>query len=137
MNNFKLDTNPKIESGFKIPDSYFDGFSEKVMQQLPKEEPKVVSFYSRNIRWIYSAAAIIVLSLSIPIVNQFQNNSEEALNSEIENYLSYHSTLSDDDLVELMDNEDIAKINIDATIEDKALEETLSNTNNIEEYITN
>jgi hypothetical protein len=137
MKDFKLDSNEKITSGFKIPDHYFDDFSEKVMQQLPKEEPKVISFYARNKRWIYSAAAVLVLALSVPIVYHMQNNDTEMTSSEVENYLVTNTTLSDDDIVNLLEQEDIDQLKEAAPIEKEALEETLSNTPEIEQYITN
>ena len=112
MNDFKLDNEPKIKSGFQIPENYFDTFSEKVMNQLPKEEPKVVSLWDRNKRWIYSAAAVLVLSLTIPLANQFQSTSTEVATTEtneIENYLAYHASLSDEEIIKLLDKEDIAE----------------------------
>lgn len=137
MKDFKLDTNEKITSGFKIPDHYFDDFSEIVMQKLPKEEPKVISFYARNKRWIYSAAAVLVLALSVPIVYHMQNNDTEMTSSEVENYLVTNTTLSDDDIVNLLEQEDIDQLKEAAPIEKEALEEALSNTPEIEQYITN
>lgn len=137
MKDFKLDSNEKITSGFKIPDNYFDDFSEKVMQRLPKEEPKVISFYARNKRWIYSAAAVLVLALSVPIVYQMQNKEAEMTSSEVENYLVNNTTLSDDDIVNLLEQEDIDKLKEEAPIEKEALEEALSNNPEIEQYITN
>jgi hypothetical protein len=137
MKDFKLDSNEKITSGFKIPDHYFDDFSEKVMQQLPKEEPKVISFYARNKRWIYSAAAVLVLALSVPIVYHMQNNDTEMTSSEVENYLVTNTTLSDDDIVNLLEQEDIDQLKETTPIEKEALEEALSNTPEIEQYITN
>lgn len=137
MNNFKLDTNEKITSGFKIPEDYFETFSEKVLNQLPSEEPKVISFYAKYNRIFYAAAAIIVLALSIPIANQLQNNGNEMASNEIENYLTQHSTISDDDIVNLLDTEDIENIKIDNKIENEALEEVLLNNSQIEDYITN
>ena len=138
MKDYKLDTNEKITSGFKIPDNYFDDFSEKVMLQLPKEEPKVLSFYARNKRWIYSAAAVLVLALSVPIVYQMQNKEQETTSNEVESYLVNHTTLSDDDVVNLLDQEDIDKLKkTDTPIEKEALEDALSNNTEIEQYITN
>lgn len=137
MKDFKLDSNEKITSGFKIPDNYFDDFSEKVMQRLPKEEPKVISFYARNKRWIYSAAAVLVLALSVPIVYQMQNKEAEMTSSEVENYLVNNTTLSDDDIVNLLEQEDIDKLKEETPIEKEALEEALSNNPEIEQYITN
>jgi hypothetical protein len=138
MKDFKLDSNEKITSGFKIPDNYFDDFSEKVMQRLPKEEPKVISFYARNKRWIYSAAAVVVLALSVPIVYQMQNNETEMTSNEVESYLVNHTTLSDEDIVNLLDQEDIEKLKkADAPMEKSAIEDALSNNTEIEQYITN
>jgi hypothetical protein len=138
MKDFKLDSNEKITSGFKIPDTYFDDFSEKVMQRLTKEEPKVISFYAKNKRWLYSAAAVVVLALSVPIVYQMQNNETEMTSKEVESYLVNHTTLSDDDVVNLLDQEDIEKLKKgDTPIAKEALEDVLSNNTEIEQYITN
>ncbi len=137
MKDFKLDTHPKITSGFIIPEDYFDTFSEKVMQKLPKEEPKVVSFYAKNKRLLFSAAAILVVALSIPIVYQIQNREQELSSNDVENYIVNHTSLSDEDIVNLLDQEDIDKLNIETPIEKEALEEVLSSNTNLEQYITN
>ena len=34
MKTFKLENEPKITTGFKTPDHYFDAFSTKVLQQI-------------------------------------------------------------------------------------------------------
>ena len=107
------------------------------MLQLPKQEPKVLSLWDKNKRWLYASAAVVVLSLSIPIMNVIKNDSDEVNTAEVENYLSYHSTLTDDDIVELLDSEDLDKLNITNTIEDKQIEDILSDNSNLEEYITN
>ena len=69
MKDFKLDSEPKISSGFTTPDDYFDTFSEKILAQLPKEEPKVISIFNRRKTWYFAAAAVFVAMLSIPIYN--------------------------------------------------------------------
>jgi hypothetical protein len=140
MNDFKLDNEPKIKSGFQIPEHYFDSFSEKVMNQLPKEEPKVVSLWDRNKRWIYSAAAVLVLSLTIPLANQFQSTSTEVATTEtneIENYLAYHASLSDEEIIKLLDKEDIAEIEVTNSLDEEALKQALNEDSNTEYYITN
>ncbi len=136
MKDFKLDNEPKIKTGFQIPEHYFEQFSENVMTKLPNQEPKVISLWDRNKKWIYGAAAIIVLSLAIPLANQLQNtNQEETL--EIENYLAYHSTLTNDDIIELLDEEDIAKIEVNNSIDNQTMEDELTENIDIENYITN
>ena len=42
MRTFKLDNEPKIESGFKIPEHYFENFSSIIMEKMPEDEIKVI-----------------------------------------------------------------------------------------------
>jgi len=148
MNDFNLDNEPKIKSGFSVPEHYFDGFSEKVLQQLLKGETKVISIGAKpasirptraksNKKWLYAVAAVLVLSLSIPFIYNTQKDGAEASNAAIENYLSYHSTLTDYDLVELLDKEDLDKITVTDDIEDAVMEDVLTENSNLEHYITN
>lgn len=138
MKNFKLDNEPKIESGFKIPENYFDTFSARVMQQLPVEEPKTISLFAKRKTWIYAAAAVLVLALSIPVVyNNFYGRSSEIDDATLENYISYHSNVSSLDIVNLLDEKDIQKINIDLDIEDRAIENELTAEGDLEQYLLN
>ena len=138
MKDFKLDNEPKIESGFKIPEHYFDTFSARVMQQLPVEEPKTISLFAKRKTWIYAAAAVLVLALSIPVVNNnFYGRSSEIDDATLENYISYHSNVSSLDIVNLLDEKDIQKINIDLNIEDRVIENELSAENDLEQYLLN
>ncbi|WP_298141425.1 hypothetical protein [Flavobacterium sp.] len=136
MKDFKLDNEPKIKTGFQIPENYFEQFSEKVMTKLPNQEQKVISLWDRNKKWIYGAAAVIVLSLAIPLANQLQNTTQEET-SEIENYLDYHSSLTSDDIIELLDEEDIAKIEVNNSIDNQTMEDEITENIDIENYITN
>ena len=77
MKTFKLDNEPKIETGFTVPENYFENFSAKMMQQLPKNEPKVISIFTKKKTWMYAAAAILVLALSLPIYNNYFSRSSE------------------------------------------------------------
>jgi hypothetical protein len=140
MNDFKLDNEPKIKSGFQIPDNYFDSFSEKVMNQLPTKDIKVISLWERNKRWVYSVAAVLVLSLTIPLANHFQSTAVEDTTletNEIENYLAYHASLSDEELIKLLDKEDISQIEVTNSLDEEALIQALHEDSNTEYYITN
>jgi hypothetical protein len=139
MKDFNLDNEPKITTGFTTPDGYFSDFSKKIMSQLPieKEEIKVISFWTKNRSWIYASAAIIVVALSIPIMNLIQSNSDEVQSAEIENYLSYHSTLTDDEIVEYLDESDLKKIKVESTIEPETIEQILYDEADLENQITN
>lgn len=137
MKDFKLDTHKKIEAGFTTPDFYFEDFSKKLLEQLPKEEPKVISFWARNKNWMYTAAAILVVSLSIPMMNLINSNSEEAKAAEIENYLTYHSNLTDEEIVEFLDESDLKNIDIESTLETETIEQVLYDEVDLEHQITN
>jgi hypothetical protein len=67
MSDFKLDSRPNIKSGFKVPDSYFESLTERIMLNIPMEEVKVIPLYRRRPVWITSAAAALVLSLSLVV----------------------------------------------------------------------
>lgn len=48
MKTFKLENEPKIESGFIVPEQYFDDFSKKVLSQLPEENTKVIPLFQKE-----------------------------------------------------------------------------------------
>lgn len=138
MKTFKLDNEPKIESGFKTPENYFDTFSARVMQQLPKEEPKTISLFSKKKSWIYAAAAVLVIAMAVPVVyTNFYSPSPEIDEATLENYISYNTSISDTDLVNLLDEKDIQKMEIGMNIEDIAIENELSENKNLENYLSN
>ena len=136
MKDFKLDNHPKINSGFKAPEHYFDDFSEKIMTQLPEHEVKVVSIFAKRKNWIYAAAAILVMALSIPFIYQNKTQSTELDTNTLENYLAVNAGISDVELIDLLQEDDINKIEINHTIDDKTVEDILVNNSNFEEYIT-
>jgi len=137
MEIFKLENEPKIATGFTIPENYFENFSTKMMQQLPEKETKVISLFARRKTWMYAAAAIVVLALTVPVYNHFYTHSSEIDEVTLENYIAYHTTVSDEDLVNLLDEKDIQKLSVGYTIEDKVIENELSANNSLEQYLLN
>jgi len=137
MKTFKLENEPKIESGFRTPENYFEDFSAKVLQQLPKNEPKVISIFYKRKTWMYSAAAVIILALTIPVYNNYYSNSSEIDTPSLENYIAYHTSVSDADLVNLLDEKDIQEMSVDLNIEDNIIEDELSENKNLEQYLLN
>jgi hypothetical protein len=136
MKEFRLDNEPKITSGFKTPEGYFDDLSEKINANLPKNEPKVISIFQKRKTWIYGIAAVLAISLSVVFYQQFQ--SPETLDAEfLENYIARNTSVSEYDLLELLEKEDIEKIQIDLYIQDEVLEETMIHNTNLEHYLTN
>jgi hypothetical protein len=137
MKTFKLETESKIKSGFTTPDHYFEDFSAKIMQKLPIDQTKIISVFARKNTWIYAAAAVLLLALTLPIYLNRKAHSSEIDNETLEHYITYHSNLSDTELVNLLDEEDIEKISIEVRIEDSTIENELSENKNIEQNIVN
>jgi len=136
MKTFKLENEPKIKSGFKAPDHYFDDFSEKVLQQLNEKEVKVIPFYKRKKTIWMAAAAVIGFALLIPVINNYKANSNDLDEATLENYLSYHSNISQYDLIQKLDDSDIEKLGNDVTLEDETLEDILATSPNLEHLIS-
>lgn len=107
MKEFKLDTTPKISTGFKTPEHYFDTLSENVMQQLPEKEPKVISIFRNKKHLVLMVAAIFVVALLVPALFSNLTKTKELDDTAIENYLSYQSNVTQYDIINLLDDEDI------------------------------
>jgi hypothetical protein len=139
MKNIDLTNAEKITTGFVVSDAFFEQFSEKVLHQTTKNSTvKVISFHKKVKKWSMSVAAILVLTLSLPIAYHIQNNaSNELSNDEVEHYLIHHTTLTDDDVINALDQKDIEQLKVSKPIEHNVIEETLSTNSDLEYYITN
>lgn len=136
MKTFKLENEEKIKTGYTVPENYFEDFSARVMQQVSKEEPIVIPFFKRRSTWTYTAAALFVMALSIPIFNDL-NKSKEIDNTTIENYLTANASISDSELISLLDEKDIQEMSIELDIEDNTIENELSKNKDLEQYLLN
>ena len=135
MKEFKLENEPKITTGFKAPDTYFDTLQAKINQRIPEKETKVIPLLSRKRTWILAVAAVFIIGLSIPLFDYFNDPVSDIDNASIENYLVNHAAVSDDDIVELLNEADIQQIKINISIDEKELEDVLTANSNLEEYI--
>lgn len=135
---FKLNNQQKITTGFKVPEHYFEDFSEKIMKQIDVEEQtKIISFTSHKRKtWLYAAAAILIMALMMPIYNNYKLE-KELDSAEIKTYISYQSTISQYDLMNLLDNKDIEELDINLNLEKESVEDILINSPNLENYLTN
>lgn len=106
MKEFDLENNQKIESGFKIPDQYFESLEFKIMDQITKNPVKVISLFETRKFWIGSVAAILLISITA----LFYFNNSEISNTNTEEYLTYQTNLSTEDIVEHLTDDDILKI---------------------------
>jgi hypothetical protein len=136
MKAFKLENEPKITTGFKTPDYYFDDFSAKVLQQINETEVKVIPLYKRKKVIAMLVAAVFVIGLMIPIINNYYNTSKEFDEASLETYLSYQSNLNQYDLINQLDTKDIEGLNKNVALEQETLEDILSSNPNIENLIS-
>jgi len=135
MKTFKLENKPKIESGFKIPEHYFENFSVEMMAQLPKNETKVISIFQKRKSLVLMIAAVLVLALMIPFFAPSSTNTKEIDAEELENYITYQSNVTQYDLISVLESEDINNIHTSIALEDEAIEEQLSVNSNLENLI--
>ncbi|HLF50852.1 hypothetical protein [Flavobacterium sp.] len=136
MNDFRLDSEPKIKSGFQTPEHYFEKFSEKVMKEIPAQEPKVISIFQKRKNWILVAAAVLILALFVPVYNRLSTKTTELDEVTLENYIADQSNINQYDLVSLLEAEDIEKMKVESNLEDETLEDILSTNRNLENFIT-
>ncbi len=135
MKDFKLDNEPKITPGFTIPDGYFDTFSEKILARLPEQEPKVISIFSSRKTWYFAAAAVLILMLSVPLYTKYATQQQEIDSSTLENYLAYQSNISEEEIVNLLQQEDLDKMKVEFNVDDATIEDALNSNSNLEQYI--
>ena len=135
MKPFKLDNEPKINSGFTTPDGYFESFTDKILNQLPSQEPKVISIFNRRKTWYYVAAAVIVLLLSIPVYTNYSGSSKDVDAVALEDYITNHTSISEDDIADLLEQEDLEKMRLELNLGEEELEEVLLNNTDLEQYI--
>lgn len=104
MKKFDLHNDPKIKSGFKIPENYFEGFEDRLMQQLPETEVRVISLSKKRTTWISAVAAVFVVSLGFWLYTNYQNNE---LETSTQMYLAYQSDVTTEDIAAQLTDDDI------------------------------
>lgn len=131
MKAFKLENKTKTKPGFKIPENYFENFSENVMRNLPNNEPRVISIVHNRKRILIVAAAILIIALMLPVFYTSINN-KELDSATLENYLSYQTSITQYDLINALESEDIDNIKKTVVLEDKTIEDILATNPDLE-----
>ncbi|AWG21556.1 hypothetical protein FFWV33_08440 [Flavobacterium faecale] len=117
MKEFKLDSSPKISSGFKTPDNYFEKFSEKVLVPAPENDVKIIAIFKKKKSVIFMVAAIFIIALLLPQLFSTATKTAEVDDSSIETYLSYQSNVTQYDIINLLDEQDIDALKEEVAIE--------------------
>lgn len=139
MKTFKLENEPKIDSGFITPDNYFENFSAHLLQNLSKEpiieENKVISIFRKRKKILIAIAAVLVLALMIPIVYQKNTINKEVDSATLENYLAQETNLDQDELIVEIEPEKSNIITPAKELQTETLEEILVANPNIENLV--
>ena len=135
MEQINLENNSKITTGFKVPDNYFENFSERLMLNIPEKEIKRISIFKKTKTWVYASAAVLVLGISLSTLTKYNTNLNALKTAELENYIANNTTINDNDIADLLSENDIKKLNIDFKIENNTIENELINNENLEQYL--
>lgn len=119
MKKFVLNQDKKIDTGFVVPNSYFDDLPERVVFQV--NQPVTRQFFSPR-KFLYAAAAVLVVSLMLTLL--FKNNLQPAVDDEaIEQYLVH--AMTDEDISMFLEEQDLADLENEHSIDDQELEQYL------------
>ncbi|WP_281240140.1 hypothetical protein [Flavobacterium praedii] len=137
MKTFKLENQPKIETGFKTPDHYFENFSANIIQQI-KEEPvtkksNVISIFRKRKNTLMAVAAVLVFGLMIPAFYQNSTKNTEIDLNTLENYLAEETPLNQYELIEDIETKKL--IANENSLEKETLEDLLITNSNLENLI--
>jgi len=139
MKPFKLDNGTKTDSGFKIPDNYFENFQANVMEKISKEpvarETKIISLFRKRKTALMAVAAVLTLALIVPAIYKASTKNKDLDATTIENYLAEETHLNQDELIgEIESRSDIMILN-PKEIETQTIEDMLVSNPNIENLV--
>jgi hypothetical protein len=103
----------KQETGFSIPEGYFEAFETKIMQQITTENgtPKntVIALFHRKRIWMSSIAAVFVVTIAIPLY--FNSTAKTSMESyAIEHYLMQQQNVTTTEIVPHLTDDDITAL---------------------------
>lgn len=106
MKQFDLENDEKINSGFKIPDRYFDTLESQIFNKVSKKEVPIISFSRSNKHWFTAIAAIFIISF----FGLLYFNSVQDGDISNEDYLVYENHLNDEDFATLLSDADLIEM---------------------------
>ncbi len=136
MNHFDINKQPKINTGFNIPDNYFENFSDNLILRINEKDTKVIAIRRHN-RWWSTAAAIVVVSLGIFSVYRISEERNEIDQNILENYIANDANISNEQLIDLLDETDIQEISVNSSISESDIEDFLTQNSNLEQHLIN
>jgi len=121
MKDFNLN-NEKINTGFKVPEGYFEQFESKILNQLVVEnEPKVISLWQRKRVWMTSIAAVLLVSIALPVYFSMNTTISKVEDETIETYLAMQPSITNYEIAAQLTNEDFASLEENLALNDDAV----------------
>ena len=115
MKNFIIDENSKKETGFAVPENYFENLESRTFNRIETQEVKVFSIFQQPKYWITAIAAIFIIGLFFS--NSFKNLNEESVANE--EFLTSQTDLTTEDLAEYLTENDLKTLEENLTIYDQ------------------
>lgn len=112
MKKIDLETAKKIDSGFKIPEDYFETFESRLFDRLAQENEtvkpvQVITLWQRKTVWISGIAAAVAIVMGTWFyVGQTQNKDTFTP----QDYLAYSSEITTEDIAKHLTDEDITAL---------------------------
>ena len=135
MNEFKLNKKPKLTTGFRTPEGYFEAVSDKLFEKATRKTSSI-SVFRISARWKMAAAAILVIGLFVPIYMTLSKDAFEVEAPTIENYIVNNTNINQFDLISELNSEEIENINVNLNMEVENIDDILTSNTNIENLIT-
>ena len=117
MKNFKIDENSKKETGFAVPENYFENLESKIFNRIETKEVKVISIFQQSKYWITAIAAIFIIGLFFSISSK--NKNEESVANE--EFLISQTDLTTEDLAEYLTENDLKTLEENLTVYDQTI----------------
>ena len=117
MKNFKIDENSKKETGFAIPENYFENLESEIFNRIKTKEVKVISIFQQSKYWITAIAAIFIIGLFFSISSK--NKNEESVANE--EFLTSQTDLTTEDLAEYLTENDLKTLEENLTVYDQTI----------------
>ena len=114
-----------------VPPEYFDTLSSNILKRIEIQNKPVVKKSIFNRTWIYSVAAMLVLSVSLFLIQINKHNSTELNLNVIEEdaLLDYvYENASDEDAINLMatmNTNDLNLLKLDESLNDESIDELI------------
>jgi len=92
---------------FRVPEGYFEGFTDQLMERLPERQPSPVAKPALLYRlhpWLYAAVFLLVAVMSVTLYMHHADNQEQQLAQDATSADSYFEEATD---YAMLDNYDI------------------------------